>query len=133
MPESGEFVATTSRINFNVTFLTGRRKSYMLEPSDTAHRLKEMIQNDEGLPPDWMVLVYTLPGGTIRKLQDEKSFSEQGITSTHPTARVYILPHHRGTGSHYPDTISEKERGQFRRVIHRGEDGKVVFERFYGG
>ena len=133
MPESGEFVATTSRINFNVTFLTGRRKSYMLEPSDTAHRLKEMIQNDEGLPPDWMVLVYTLPGGTIRKLQDEKSFSEQGITSTHPTARVYILPHHRGTGSHYPDTISEKERGEFRRVIHRGDDGKVVFERFYGG
>ena len=106
----------------------------MLEPSDTVHRLKEMmVEYDEGVLSDSTVLVYETPGGALRKFQNEVSFSEQGITSTHPYARVHVLPRHRGTGSHYPDTISKEQKRQFRHVIRRGEDGKVVFERFYGG
>lgn len=99
MSELGNFVTTTSGINFNVEFLHGRRKSYTLEPSDTVHRLKEMIRNDKGVLSDSTVLLYELPSGTLRKFQDGESFSEQGITSTHPTARVYVL-RDRGAGSH---------------------------------
>ena len=103
----------------------------MLEPSDTVHRLKEMVENDAGAFPDSTVLVYETPGGALRKFQNEVSFSEQGITSTHPYARVHVLPRHRGTGSHYPDEISGAEK-LFRRVTRQEKDGKV-FERFYGG
>jgi hypothetical protein len=132
MSEPGNFVNTTSKINLNVKFWYGREKNYMLEPSDTVHRLKDMIWNDEGLFRHSTVFVYELSGGTLRKFQDEESFSEQGITSTHPTARVYAL-RYRATGSHDPDEISEEEKRRFRHVIRRGKFGNVVFERFYGG
>ena len=129
--KSGNFATTTSGINFLVSSWVGKRKSYMLQPSDTVHRLKEMVENDAGAFPDSTVLVYETPGGALRKFQNEVSFSEQGITSTHPYARVHVLPRHRGTGSHYPDEISGAEK-LFRRVTRQEKDGKV-FERFYGG
>jgi hypothetical protein len=40
MSESGNFVTTTSGINFHVSSWLGIRKSYMLQPSDTVYRLK---------------------------------------------------------------------------------------------
>jgi hypothetical protein len=95
-----------------------------------------MIKNEEvrfpfSTFPFSTFLVYDSPSGTLRKFQDEESFSEQGIT--HPTTRVYILPRYRATGSHDPDEISPEEQLQYRHVIRRGKDAEVEYERFYGG
>jgi hypothetical protein len=88
-------VVSTSRISFDVTILEGKRKTYTLQPTDTAYQFKEVIGYP---PPDQVVLVYTRPSGKFPKLDDHKWFEAQGITSTHSDARVYMLLSFRAGG-----------------------------------
>jgi hypothetical protein len=114
---SSGMVTTASGISFDVKTLLGESKTYTLQPTDTVYQIKEKLKE----PPDIVVLVYTEPGGKFLRLQDHKSFEEQGITSTHPGARVHVLPRYRAGGT----VLLESGRLRMR--------DELEFDRFFGG
>jgi hypothetical protein len=114
---SSGMVTTASGISFDVKTLEGWSRTYTLQPTDTAYQIKEKL----GHIPDMIVLVYTGPGGKFLRLQDDKSFEEQGITSTHPGAKVHVLLRYRAGGA----GLSRSRQPRMR--------GGLEFDRFDGG
>ena len=109
---------TTSGISLNVTALHGARETYEMEPSNTGYELKKLIRQP---PPDSVVLIYNY-GSKLFKIQDHKTFEEQGIKAGHVGARVYILLRYRAGGG---DGYSLPPGPRLR--------GADEFERFDGG
>ncbi|KAH6666024.1 hypothetical protein B0J14DRAFT_660160 [Halenospora varia] len=114
---SSETPATISGISFDVTHLTGQRNTYSIKPTDTVHQLKLMIGYP---PPNQILLVYTRPVWKLVKLKDDKSFEDQGITSTYSDARIYVLlPYSTRVPTLIPPGSRVRSRFRVRDVYER--------------
>jgi hypothetical protein len=108
---------TTMGIHFDVTKLEGGRRTYTMQPSNTGYDLKELIGYP---PPDQIALVYT-HSLKLFKIQDYKTFEEQGISADQVGARVYIILRYRAGG------------GAGRRLFGGRLREEYEHARFYGG
>jgi hypothetical protein len=99
---------TTSGISFDVTCLSEKRKTYTMQPSNTGYDLKELASY---LPPNEVALIYTY-SFRLFKIQDHKTFEEQGITADQVGARVYILLRYRAGGGKWRPRSGRRLRGE---------------------
>ncbi|KAK7604753.1 hypothetical protein V9T40_005939 [Parthenolecanium corni] len=60
------------RVHFNT--LTGKSLAILIEPSETVERMKERVQEAEGLPPDQQRLVYD-----GKEMEDGRTASDYGV------------------------------------------------------
>lgn len=72
-----------------VTTLTGKLLKIEVEPNDTIEKLKMLIQDKEGIPPDQQVILF----GSKRLEDDNKELEDYGITEE---SRLRLILRMRG-------------------------------------
>lgn len=86
--------AKTTRFHVIVNTLTGRDILIYTSPSDTVDKLKSLVQDKEGIPPDQQRMIHR-----GRQIEDGRTLQDYNITTR---ARVHLVLRLRGGGDPGP-------------------------------
>ncbi|KAK0617564.1 hypothetical protein B0T14DRAFT_272883 [Immersiella caudata] len=94
MTDLGGLEIVSTGIKLRVNSLWGRRKECSVKPTDTPSMLKNQVTDNNS--SSRVALIYSDASGRLFKLDPDKTFADQGITSKY--GRLDVVPSYRAGG-----------------------------------